>query len=64
MKVVCVYESVYGGLTIGKWYEVIRDNGSSYWVCSDDGESFYYPYHRFETMYEFRDKKIEELLNG
>ena len=72
MKVVCVNNGSMDGamessvnLTIGKVYEALGDNispnDSVFNITNDIGNRGSYYFGRFETLEEYRQKKLEKL---
>ena len=72
MKVVCVNNGPMDGamessvnLTIGKVYEALGDmvspNDSVFNIINDIGNRGSYYFGRFETLEEYRQKKLEKL---
>lgn len=74
IKIICIDDytwnsgSTYGKkypLTIGKIYEITGViNEYFYSIVNDDGSDKNYPVDNFITLAEYRDKQIEEILNG
>ena len=67
MKVKCInikydrynYKSY---LTIGKTYNVIREDDYWYWTIDDDGDERGYPKEWFKPLSEIRNETINKLL--
>lgn len=65
MKVVCTC-NIENSLIYGKIYDVnlVRVNGGTefYYVKNEHGINFQYHKSRFDTLEEFRNRKINDIL--
>lgn len=67
MKVVCINND-RASLILGKTYEVnlpengIRPNVKLYYIIDEDNINFGYSRERFLTIEEYRDKKVNDIL--
>ena len=63
MKVKCIGRGIWFLLTVGKIYEVIReDEKNGYWLLNDRGALFSYSKELFKPLSEVRNEKIDRLL--
>jgi hypothetical protein len=68
MKVVCIdneYNENY--LTIGEFYEVIHETiyeCEYYYITDDNSKLDYYPKILFKNLSEYRNEKIDKLLEN
>lgn len=72
MKVVCIKKyrstSLVYELTYGKVYDTLPGCGLSgiddqnYWIINDRGNKEYYMKSKFLTLEEFRNRKIQNIL--
>lgn len=72
MKVVCIKKyrstSLVYELTYGKVYDTLPGCGLSgiddynYWIINDKGNKEYYMKSKFLTLEEFRNRKIQNIL--
>lgn len=66
MRILCINnaEIISGSiplLTTGKVYEVIKINGSQYYIEDNSGERRWYNDFRFKDIAEIRQEKLEKL---
>jgi hypothetical protein len=50
-------------LTIGKIYDVIKEDEFCYWITDDIGRYDWYPMNLFKSLSEIRNEKINKLLD-
>jgi hypothetical protein len=62
MKVKCLNNFIYRGITIGKTYNVISIYDECYLIRDDDGYDYTYPKSWFKSLLECRIEKINKLL--
>ena len=63
MKVICINNSQYEiHLTINKSYEVVSSTPDGYEIKCDDGYDITFYKHRFITIKEYRDNKLNQIL--
>ena len=65
MKVVCIDNSENGFevyLTVGKWYNIIKNCKYTYHLIDDHGFNTYYLRKRFKTLDVVREEKLNRLL--
>ena len=60
MKVVCIYNDNYVGMTINRTYDV-GDAGDYYSFINDNGIRDFVIKERFISLEEFRETKLKEL---
>ena len=59
-KVICIYP--FYGLTLNKIYYILDKDNNSYQVINDRGEKFFYLKRRFKLLSDFRNERINEIL--
>ena len=59
-KVICIYP--FYGLTLNKIYYILDKDNNSYQVINDRGEKFFYLKKRFKLLSDFRNERINEIL--
>lgn len=64
MKVKCINTGCWKYITIGKIYEVIKEDEdvTTYWLKNDRMSIGYYDKNLFKSLYEIRNEKIDRLL--
>lgn len=62
MKVKCINNDYWGGLTISKTYTVITIYIHGYEIINDDNYQFNYPKSVFIPLSEYRNETIDKLL--
>ena len=63
IKIICVNNKWYeSSLTINNIYEGESD-GFFYKIINEHGNYYYYHKHRFITLAEFREQRINKILN-
>ena len=67
-KIVCINNYSYNvhhrwnSLTIGKIYDLIEEDGTTYWLKNDNMSIGYYDKDMFKSLSKIRNEKIDRLL--
>jgi len=61
-KIICIDATAFG-LTLNKVYDIVSEDDKYYEVIDDDNRSIIYYKRRFKLLSNFRNERINEILN-